>query len=79
MRIDARGLRCPWPALRLARALRDGAEMVEILADDPAAATELAAVVQAAGAEMTRIDNDAAPLFRIGRVTGVNRSFTPVG
>ncbi|TCQ05070.1 MULTISPECIES: sulfurtransferase TusA family protein [Sphingomonas] len=48
--IDARGMRCPWPALRLARALRDGARRVEVLADDPQAPTELAAVADAAGA-----------------------------
>jgi len=41
--VDARGLRCPWPVLRLARALRDGACMVELLSDDPAAAGEVAA------------------------------------
>ena len=41
--VDARGLRCPWPVLRLARALRDGAATVDLLADDPAAATEIAA------------------------------------
>lgn len=46
VRIDARGMRCPWPAVRLARVLRDGARMVEILADDPQASTELAAVAE---------------------------------
>lgn len=50
VRIDARGMRCPWPAVRLARALRDGARRVEILADDPQAPTELAAVATAANA-----------------------------
>ena len=47
--IDARGMRCPWPALRLARALRDGAREVEVLADDPVAPAELAAVALARG------------------------------
>jgi tRNA 2-thiouridine synthesizing protein A len=41
--VDARGLRCPWPLLRLARALRNGATTVELLSDDPAAASEIAA------------------------------------
>ena len=50
IRIDARGMRCPWPAVRLARALRDGARRVEVLADDPQAPTELAAVAEAADA-----------------------------
>ena len=41
--VDARGLRCPWPVLRLARALRDGASAIDLLSDDPAAAGEVAA------------------------------------
>lgn len=49
MRIDARGMRCPWPALRLAKALRTADGPVEILADDPVAPRELAAVASAAG------------------------------
>lgn len=57
-RIDARGMRCPWPAIRLARALREQAATagndpasaaIEILADDPAAPRELRAVADAAG------------------------------
>lgn len=43
--VDARGLRCPWPVLRLARAVRDGAARVELLSDDPAAAGEVTAYV----------------------------------
>ncbi len=42
-RVDARGLRCPWPVLRLARARREGATAVDLLTDDPAAAGEIAA------------------------------------
>ena len=41
--IDARGLRCPWPALRLARGMR-AAPAVRLLADDPAAPREIAAL-----------------------------------
>ncbi len=47
--IDARGQRCPWPALRLARALREGGGAVLLLADDPAAGTEAQAVAEAHG------------------------------
>ena len=47
--VDARGLRCPWAVLRLARALRDGATVVELLSDDPAAATEVAAFAELHG------------------------------
>lgn len=45
---DARGLRCPWPALRLARAMRS-ARAVRLLADDPAAAREVAALAAEQG------------------------------
>jgi tRNA 2-thiouridine synthesizing protein A len=41
--VDARGLRCPWPVLRLARARRDGAAAVDLLTDDAIAAGEIAA------------------------------------
>ncbi|WP_109808708.1 sulfurtransferase TusA family protein [Sphingosinithalassobacter portus] len=57
-RIDARGMRCPWPAIRLARALRDagpGSE-IEILADDPAAPRELERAALQAGAAFVRSD-----------------------
>jgi tRNA 2-thiouridine synthesizing protein A len=41
--VDARGLLCPWPALRLARAARElGKGRIRILADDPSAAREIA-------------------------------------
>lgn len=41
--VNARGMKCPWPALRAARALRT-ADAIIIVADDPIAATELAAL-----------------------------------
>lgn len=47
-RVDARGMRCPWPVLRLARALRD-AEQAVLIADDPATAGELALLAAAQG------------------------------
>ncbi|WP_156349039.1 sulfurtransferase TusA family protein [Sphingomonas sp. Leaf4] len=45
-------MRCPWPAIRLARALRDGATVVEITADDPRAGGELASAAAAVGATL---------------------------
>ena len=44
--VDTRGMLCPWPALRLARAARElgGRGEVRILADDPIAPAELAAL-----------------------------------
>ncbi|WP_336958394.1 sulfurtransferase TusA family protein [Sphingobium aquiterrae] len=49
VRIDARGMRCPWPALRAARAIREGAASVAVIADDPIAPGELAALASARG------------------------------
>lgn len=63
-RIDARGMRCPWPAIRLARALRDGAQVVEITADDPRAAGELASAAAAVGA---RLEVVGEGVFRMER------------
>lgn len=63
-RIDARGMRCPWPAIRLVRALRDGAQVVEITADDPRAAGELASAAAAVGA---RLDVVGEGVFRVAR------------
>lgn len=63
-RIDARGMRCPWPAIRLARVLRDGAEVVEITSDDPRAAGELASAATAVGA---RLEVVGEGVFRVAR------------
>lgn len=55
--IDARGLRCPWPAIRLAKAMREQSDAaLVIMADDPAAAGELQRVAVAAGAGFERLD-----------------------
>jgi tRNA 2-thiouridine synthesizing protein A len=44
--VDARGLLCPWPVLRLSRAVRGltAPANINVLADDPAAADEIAAL-----------------------------------
>jgi tRNA 2-thiouridine synthesizing protein A len=49
VRIDARGMRCPWPAIRLGRAMREAGGPVLILADDPIAPGEIAALARAQG------------------------------
>lgn len=41
--INALGMKCPWPVLRAARAMR-AADAILIEADDPIAADELAAL-----------------------------------
>ncbi|KQM98799.1 sulfurtransferase TusA family protein [Sphingomonas sp. Leaf25] len=64
IRIDARGMRCPWPAIRLARALREGADVVEITADDPRAGGELASAAAAVGATLSVVSEG---VFRVER------------
>lgn len=46
--VDARGMRCPWPALRLARAMRE-AGRVRLFADDPQAGREIAVLAAERG------------------------------
>lgn len=54
LRVDARGMRCPWPVLRAARAMREGGDC-EILADDPKAEGEIAALAAAHGWHMDAV------------------------
>jgi len=42
-------MRCPWPAIRLARAVREGSVPIWLVADDPAAPAEIAALAAAQG------------------------------
>ena len=48
--VDARGMLCPWPVIRLSRAARElGAGHLRILADDPAAPREIALLCEERG------------------------------
>ena len=49
--VDARGLRCPWPVIRLARAARElgGPGSIRIISDDPIAPAEIAALCDERG------------------------------
>jgi tRNA 2-thiouridine synthesizing protein A len=48
--VDARGMLCPWPVIRLSRAARElGEGHLRILADDPAAPREIALLCQERG------------------------------
>ncbi len=51
MFVDARGLRCPLPVLRLRREATPGA-VIDLVADDPAAAADVPAFVREMGWEM---------------------------
>ena len=62
--VDARGLRCPLPVLRLrksAEALADNA-LVDLIADDPAAAKDVPAFVREMGWTIEGTDIDGTPL-----------------
>jgi TusA-related sulfurtransferase len=51
--VDARGLRCPLPVIRLAQAARDGApgDVIEVWATDPAARADIPAWCRMRGQE----------------------------
>ena len=67
LRVDARGLQCPWPVLRAARAMRE-ADTVFLLADDPVARTDVPALAHAHGwhVEMDEIGPESF-VFRLVR------------
>ncbi len=55
--VDARGMKCPWPLLRLARAVRaGGAGRYRLRADDPAVPNDLAAMAAEQGWRVERVD-----------------------
>lgn len=57
VRVDARGLLCPQPVLLLARVAKtERGALVEVLADDPAAATDIPAWCRMRGAELVDAD-----------------------
>lgn len=61
--VDARGMKCPWPALRVARAMRS-ASRVTVEADDPIAPAELAAL---AARQDWRFTADGGHRFTLAR------------
>ena len=60
--VDARGLLCPWPVLRLSRAARelDGSGRILLLADDPATASEVAQLCAERGWKIEDRQDDGA-------------------
>lgn len=61
--VDARGMKCPWPALRAARAMRS-ADCIAIDADDPIAPGELLALAQQQGWSFEAVGADRFLLVR---------------
>lgn len=64
--IDARGLRCPWPALRLARFMR-AADRAVIVADDPVAPAEIAALADDRDWTVETLETPLGPGWMISR------------
>ena len=56
--VDARGLRCPLPVIRLAQRVRDlvPGDLVEVWATDPAAAADIPAWCRMRGQELLATD-----------------------
>ena len=65
--VDARGMKCPWPALRAARAMRM-ASQITVEADDPIAARELEALARQQGWRFAILDHNR---FLLARLSGL--------
>jgi tRNA 2-thiouridine synthesizing protein A len=65
--LDLRGLRCPWPAIRVARAIREAGEdaVIVAVADDPAAPREIGAVAAERGWRFSDIESPIGPALRL--------------
>lgn len=64
--IQARGMKCPWPALRAARAMRE-TDAIVIEADDPIAGAELEALARQNGWDFAALGQDR---YRLSHRTG---------
>ncbi|MCE7797928.1 sulfurtransferase TusA family protein [Sphingobium sufflavum] len=60
--VDARGMRCPWPVLRAARAMRGGAPVL-LISDDPIARRDVPDMAHARGWQCTLSDDADATQF----------------
>jgi len=65
--LDLRGMRCPWPAIRVARAIREAQAGAVILAvaDDPAAPREIGAVAAERGWQADEEESAIGPALRL--------------
>lgn len=64
--IDARGMKCPWPALRLARMMRT-AQSAVIVADDPVAPAEISSLAGERGWTVKEIPTALGAGWHISR------------
>jgi tRNA 2-thiouridine synthesizing protein A len=71
--LDLRGMRCPWPAIRVARAIREaeakgeGTAAILAVADDPNAPREIGAVAQLRGWAMSTTKVSIGEALRLTR------------
>lgn len=67
--VDARGLRCPWPVLRTARAMRLHPDVpaLRVIADDPIAPGEIEALAREQDWGFAVVEGEPFPTFRLTR------------
>lgn len=63
--LDARGLRCPMPLLKLKQALHGmaAAEVIEVLATDPGSVRDFQAFLRQGGHELLELREDGKEFF----------------
>ncbi|MBO9580531.1 MAG: sulfurtransferase TusA family protein [Sphingobium sp.] len=64
--VDARGLKCPWPVLRAARAMRECDDIL-LLADDPVALIDVPALAKANGWALVLLDEGDHHSFQLSK------------
>ena len=64
--LDARGLKCPWPALRVARAMRSH-DRIAVTVDDPVAPREIAALAAEHDWEVKEESSNGLTIIRVSR------------
>jgi tRNA 2-thiouridine synthesizing protein A len=69
LRLDCLGLKCPLPVVHLARRIVEiePGQVIEVLADDPAAAADIAAWCRMRGEELVAAD---PPRYEVRRRAG---------
>jgi tRNA 2-thiouridine synthesizing protein A len=67
--LDARGLRCPWPALRLARLMREigAGETVRMITDDAKAEAEISGLAEINGWPIAKLKTAENCVFTVSR------------
>ncbi|HEX7854676.1 MAG TPA: sulfurtransferase TusA family protein [Sphingobium sp.] len=62
--VDTRGMRCPWPVLRAARAMRESDHVV-LLADDPIALKDVPDMARARGWQCNLAQDEVTATFTL--------------